>query len=101
ARTGEPANALSAWRVRTEKGEDWLPAFTAKVRDVLDYLVKEGYTDPGRVAVAGTSRGGFIANHVAAADPRFRAVIAFAPVTEPMVLREFHGTSKADAVRAL
>lgn len=100
-RPGEPGNALSAWRVRTEKDENWLAAFTSKVRDVLGYLILEGYTDPNRVAVAGTSRGGFIATHVAAADPRFRAVVAFAPVTEPMVLTEFHGTARAGAVKAL
>jgi dienelactone hydrolase len=100
-RPGEGSNALSSWRVRTEKGEDWLAPLAERTRAVLDYLVKEGYVDPARVAVAGTSRGGFIATHVAATDPRFRAVIAFAPVSEPMVLREFHGTTKPDAVRAL
>ena len=101
AQPGEPANSLAGWRVRTEKGDAWLPTFTGRVRDVIAYLVKERYTDPQRLAVAGTSRGGFLACHVAAAEPRFRAVIAFAPVTELMLLNEFHGTAKVEAAKAL
>lgn len=99
-RPGEPTN-LAAWRARIEKGDDWLGELAKKTRDVLDYLVKEGYTDPERVAVAGTSRGGFIASHMAAAEPRFKAVIAFAPVTELLVVNEFKSTSKPEAMRAL
>lgn len=98
---GESKSSLGSWRTRIEKGEKLISAFTDKVKAVVDYLVKEGYTDPKRVAAAGTSRGGFIAAHVAAADPRVRAVVMFAPVTELMALREFNGTTKADAVRAL
>ncbi len=98
---GETKGSIASWRIRMEKGDKWVPAFTDKVRAVLDHLVKEGYTDPKRVAAVGTSRGGFMAAHVAAADPRIRAVVAFAPVTELLAVREFKGSDKADAARAL
>lgn len=89
-RTGEP-NGLKAWRVRLDKKENFIAPFVANASAVLDHLIREGFTDPKRVAVAGTSRGGFCALHWAAAEPRVRAVVAFAPVTDLPVLQEFHG----------
>src|SRR5262249_16827705 len=52
-------------------------------------------------AVSGTSRGGFIAFHCAAAESRIRQVIAFAPVTHLPALTEFAGAEKSEAVVAL
>src|SRR5262249_48956731 len=49
----------------------------------------------------GQSRGGFIALHVAAADPRIRCVAAFAPVTNLLALGEFQGMEGSEAVNAL
>jgi dienelactone hydrolase len=100
-RPGESAGTISGWRMRLEKGEDPIAPFTRRVTEVLDYLVKEGYTDPNRVAAAGTSRGGFIALHVAAAEPRIRTVVAFAPVTDLLAVREFQGMEKHAGTNAL
>jgi len=91
AKTGEEANTLNCWRIRLEKGDALLPEYLAKASAVLDYLIMQGFTDPQKVAASGTSRGGFIALHFAAADPRVRCVAAFAPVTNLLVLREFAG----------
>jgi dienelactone hydrolase len=89
-RAGEP-NGLKGWRARLDKNENFAAEFVKKASEVLDYLIREGYTDPKRVAVAGTSRGGFMALHFAAAEPRVRAAVAFAPVTDLPVLTEFKG----------
>lgn len=94
-RDGEPAG-LAAWRVRSDHGEDFVTPFTEQVREVLDYLIEAGYTDPERVALCGTSRGGFMALQAAAAEPRIRAAAAFAPVTSLGVLREFQDASNTD-----
>jgi len=99
-REGEPAS-IAAWRTRMEKGERVIQDFVAKVPPVLDYLVAEGYADPARIVAAGTSRGGFIAFHVAAADARIKAVVAFAPVTDLLALSEFTGMQDHAEVRAL
>jgi dienelactone hydrolase len=99
-RPGEPAS-IAAWRSRIEKGEDIAATFASRVRQVLDFLVEQRYTDPRRVYVAGTSRGAFAAFHVASADPRFRAVIAFAPVTDLNALAEFSGMAENRLVRSL
>lgn len=82
---------LAGWRTRVEAGEDIVADFNTRAGSVLDCLVDEGYTDPGRVVFLGISRGGFLALHVAAADPRVRAVAAIAPVTELRKLEEFTG----------
>jgi dienelactone hydrolase len=98
---GKADTGLSGWRKRLEKGEAFVTAFTAKAKAVLDYLIKERYTDPRSVAVCGTSRGGFIALHFAAADPRIRCTMAFAPVTELLALLEFKGMEKHTATQQL
>ena len=66
ARPGETANSMSGWRSRLENGEDFVADFVAKASGVLDYLIREGYTDSHQVAASGTSRGGFIALQFAA-----------------------------------
>lgn len=90
AKPGEPA-ALSGWAHRVQNGENLMQPFVQRCRDVLDWLIAEKYTDPDRVAVGGTSRGGFCALHFAAAEPRVKAVVCVSPVTNPLVLREFVG----------
>jgi dienelactone hydrolase len=92
---------LTGWRVRLERGDELVPPFLAQVSEVLDLLIHEGYTDSEKVVACGTSRGGFIALHFAAADPRVRCVVAFAPVTDLLALREFDGMDTHQATRAL
>lgn len=99
-RKGEPGG-LGAWRVRSDAGEDFVTPFVERVQRVLDYLVAQGYSDEAHVAACGTSRGGFMALHVAAADPRIKATAAFAPVTNLMALREFHDAKNTEYVASL
>ena len=89
-REGE-AKGLAGWRERIDQGEDLVAETNRRLSEVLDYLIAEGITDPTKVAASGTSRGGFLAMHFAAADPRVKCVVAFAPVTDLIVLNEFHG----------
>lgn len=94
-------NALAGWRERITRGEDLVGDFTSRCSEVLDHLVRDGYTDPSRVAVAGTSRGGFLALHWAASESRVGAVAAFAPVTDLAALSEFNGAAGDARVTAL
>jgi len=94
---GEAAQ-LNGWPSRLEKQDDLVAPFVVRVKELIDHLVKEGYSDETRLAVAGTSRGGFLALHVAAAEPRFKAVAAFAPVTDLRALNEFKGHEELAAV---
>jgi dipeptidyl aminopeptidase/acylaminoacyl peptidase len=53
------------------------------------------------VITVGTSRGGFLAVHWAAADPRVRAVAAIAPVTDLRGLTEFKGMENHAGTEAI
>ena len=99
-RAQEPLE-LVGWRSRCERGEDVVAESNARLGEVLDHLVAAGYTDAARVAVCGTSRGGFLALHFAAADDRARCAAAFAPVTDLAALREFRGAETNALVRDL
>lgn len=87
-RPGEPEK-LDGWRQRLDRDENFIAAFNARASSVLDLLVQEGATDAHRVAVCGTSRGGFLAFHFAAAEPRVRAAAGLSPVTRLLELSEF------------
>ena len=91
---GEPADGLSCWRVRLERNDNFVEDFMPRISAVLDFLVKEGYTNPRKVAACGASRGGFIALQFAAHDPRVKCVFAFAPVTNLLALKEFAGVEE-------
>jgi dienelactone hydrolase len=99
-RAGEPAS-MRGWRNRLDHGEDIVTDFVRRATTVLNFLVEKRYTDPAKVAVFGTSRGGFMAFHFASAEPRVRQVAAFAPVTDLLVLREFFEMRPDNRARAL
>ena len=87
---GEPAN-LVGWAHRVKQGHDLIGPFVTRCRQVLAFLIAEGYSDSARLAACGTSRGGFCALHFAATEPRIRVVTAISPVTNLLALREFKG----------
>ena len=72
-----------------------------RLSEVVDHLIATGVADPDRIALCGTSRGGFLALHFAAFDHRIKAVAAYAPVTDLMVLREFEGAENVPLVAEL
>jgi dienelactone hydrolase len=100
SRANEPTE-LAGWAARTAAGEDFVAPFLKRVNDVVAHLVTRSLADPARIAAAGTSRGGFLAFHAAAANPRIRAVAAFAPVTDLIALNEFAGQKENPLVRRL
>jgi dienelactone hydrolase len=89
-REGEK-EGMPGWRLRCEQGENFVDDAVKKFSAVLDELVKTKVTDPKRVAACGTSRGGFMALHFSAADPRVGCVATFGQLTDMTVLREFQG----------
>ena len=100
ARDDEPKQ-LDGWRFRVENDRPFLDAFNARATAVLDELIQQKLTDPDRVAACGTSRGGFVAYHFAAAEPRIKAVAGFSPVTRLTALREFSTFTQLEKVEPL
>lgn len=99
-RPGE-GSGLAAWRVRVERDENVVEEATGRLSQVLDYLLAEGISDPERIAALGTSRGGFIAFHFAAADKRVKCAAAFAPLTDLTKLSEFRGAEDNPLAQSL
>ncbi|GII75252.1 serine hydrolase [Sphaerisporangium rufum] len=60
----------------------WGVADTADLLEPLDRLVAEGFADPGRLAVAGYSYGGFMTCRLTAHDDRFAAAVAGGTVSD-------------------
>lgn len=92
---------LSGWGERAARGDDFVAEFNARLTEVLDHLIKTGVADPEKIAICGTSRGGFLALHYAAHDPRIKCIAAFAPVTDPAALSEFKGKHDFPMVKQL
>ncbi|MAE61119.1 MAG: hypothetical protein CMJ49_07160 [Planctomycetaceae bacterium] len=63
-------------------GRDVFSKFVDDGRKVIDALIGRGVADPGRIFVSGTSRGGYFALRLMAADDRIAGAAAFAPVTD-------------------
>lgn len=97
----KPAGGLGGWRTSMESKDNFVDRFAKRASDVLDHLIKEGYTDPKKVVASGTSRGGFIALHFAAREPRVHTVVAFAPVIDLLAVTEFKGLENNDLAKEL
>ena len=73
------------WR----RGVDVFAGFVDEGRAVIDALIERQLAQPGCIFVSGTSRGGYCALRLMAADARIAAAAAFSPVTDWRVLKEF------------
>lgn len=89
--------SLRFWAQHLTANEDFIGNFVSRTNIVLGKLIRDGVIDPGHIGVFGTSRGAFIGFHLAASDPKIRAVAAFSPVTDLTVLTEFRETEKSKA----
>jgi len=99
-RSDQP-NGLGGWSHRAGTDDDFVAEFNARMSAVLDHLIESGATDPSKVAVCGTSRGGFLAYHFAAHDPRVKCAAGFAPATDLAALSEFKGKEQHPLVKRL
>lgn len=97
---GQPrgiAGFCAEWR----RGVDVFAGFVDEGRALIDALIERQLAEPGRIFVSGTSRGGYCALRLMAADKRIGAAAAFAPVTDWRVLNEFAGVKDAPEVAEL
>lgn len=85
-----------------EKGEgQWGLAMQDDLNDALDWAVKAGIADAGRVCIAGASYGGYAAMRAAQRDgQKFRCAISYAGVSDLSSMMRYdsrflnHGTRK-------
>lgn len=84
--------AMNVWAegLRTNPNDYFTPFFF-RFSAVLDQLSE--ILLPGHIGVAGLSRGGFVAAHLAARFPAISSVLGFAPATSLTELEGFPSTS--------
>jgi esterase FrsA len=84
----DPHDAIRHWAHEFVYRPSFIFDFLELCQHNINYLIDEGFIDPQRLGVAGLSRGGFIAAHLAARDSRLKTVLGFAPLTQPKPLEE-------------
>jgi hypothetical protein len=85
----ENAQAIAFWAEKISKNESILEHFFDQALQNIAYLIEEGWVDSTRISVAGLSRGGFVATHIAARDHRIKTILGFAPLTRLETADEF------------
>lgn len=83
------STAISLWGKELAEGHNIIAEFIEAAVQNIDYLIEQGIIHPKHLAAAGLSRGGFIATHLAARDPRIHTVVGYAPMTRLTFLKEF------------
>ena len=81
--------ALNRWAEEIQKGHNVIAAIVEKAKEVVNFLLKQDCLLDNKLAVAGLSRGAFVAAHVAAHIPLFKVVLGFAPLTRLDRAKEF------------
>jgi dipeptidyl aminopeptidase/acylaminoacyl peptidase len=60
---------------------DWGNKDGQDVRTAVDHLIERGIADPARLGVSGWSYGGILTNYVIVQDPRFKAAVSGAGIS--------------------
>lgn len=85
----ENTQAIAFWAQKLTLKEPILEHFFDQAIQNIDYLIDQGWVDPNNIAISGLSRGGFVATHIAARDPRIKIILGFAPLTRLETADEF------------
>jgi hypothetical protein len=96
-----PTQALHFWAKEIAQGNNIIAAFVDKIKLVIDTFLHQRALVQDRIAVAGLSRGAFIATHAAAAIAHFRWILGFAPLTDLSFAREFQDLHNSAIVHSL
>jgi dipeptidyl aminopeptidase/acylaminoacyl peptidase len=87
----DPAISIGYGQHMIQRGwGDWGEAPYTDIMSAVDEALKRPDLDAGRVALAGGSYGGYMANWIAGHTDRFRAIVTHASLWD---LRPFHGTT--------
>lgn len=81
-------------------GKNSFELFLKDALTVIDHCIVEGLAQSGRIVVSGTSRAGYLALRLLAADARVAAAAVYAPVTDWRDLTEFAAERERDDLAA-
>ncbi|MGE5195862.1 MAG: alpha/beta hydrolase [Anaerolineae bacterium] len=97
----EKAMGLAYWAQEIKAGNDVIAEFVGKLSIVVERLLQQDVLIPGKIAVAGLSRGAFIATHAAAAIKDLDPILGFAPLTDLRLSKEFQEIHHLPLLEAL
>jgi dienelactone hydrolase len=100
-RVDQYGGQISGMRNAFVAGVDPFAMFAEDGKAVIDECIHRGLATAGRIAIAGTSRGGYMALRLLAADSRIAAGAGYAPVTDWRDLTEFAEDKSSDGVAGL
>ncbi len=100
-RIDEHGEALIGLRNAYLSGHDPFSTCVHDARILINHGIDTGLARPGRIAVTGTSRGGYMAMRILAAEARVAAAAAMSPVTDWRHLDEFSGHVSDDCLARL
>jgi esterase FrsA len=84
-----PTEALERWAKAIASGKNVIADFVLNVKSAVHVLLHKHAIIPERIAVAGLSRGAFLAATCAAEIPEFQYILGFAPLTDLSFAKEF------------
>jgi hypothetical protein len=96
-----PQNAINVWAEDISKGRNIIQDFCEMANTAIDFAVQKGFTLDNKIALAGLSRGGFIASHLAAINDKARFLLLFAPLTDLKFAKEFENIKDHPIVLSL
>lgn len=82
--------AMHRWAKDLAQSSSFISDFIDTCAHHVRYLIDQHYVEPASLAVAGLSRGGFIATHLAAQDNRIATILGFAPMTQAPHTEDCH-----------
>jgi len=96
----DPHEGIRQWAHEFVHHPEFIYDFLDICQHNIDYLEEQDLINTKSLGVAGLSRGGFIAAHLAARDSRLRTILGFAPLTQPHPLEELKhiGTDSFDQI---
>lgn len=101
ARIDENGEGIQGFRNTFVQGIDPFQLFLEDARAVIDRCLADGLAQQGRIMACGTSRAGYLALRLMAADPRVSAAAAYAPVTDWRHLSEFASERECEDLAAM
>lgn len=93
--------ALTRWAEGIRGGRNLIFDKIEETKEVVNFLVREKAVLEDKLAVAGLSRGAFMAVHVAAQIPCFKIVLGFAPLTRLDKAKEFEELRESPLLNSL
>lgn len=93
--------SLEHWAHAFAQGEDIIAHFLLQLEETLSHLFSSNVIKNNNLAVMGLSRGGFLANHLAAKMTEISTILTFAPLTKISEGKDFEFLSLNPTLQSL